>query len=230
MTDRRAMVVLLSGRGSNYQALRQAESEGRLGGAIAGVISDKPDAAGLQHAQQNGVRTICVNRSAHADRSAFESALADAIAASSAHWIVMAGFMRILSADFVVRHAGRMVNIHPSLLPRHRGLNTHQRVLDAGDREHGASVHFVTAELDGGPVIAQARLPVSADDTAERLAKRLLPLEHRLFPATMALLLRSSVEARNESILINGKKISKPLLLGRDLGDDGHLLDRRCGG
>ncbi|HMA99068.1 MAG TPA: phosphoribosylglycinamide formyltransferase [Wenzhouxiangella sp.] len=226
--DRRGIVVLLSGRGSNYQALRLAESSGRLGGSIRGVISDRPEAGGLARALRDGVPAVCVDRSAHAERSGFEITLAETIAASGAYWIVMAGFMRVLSAHFVTEHAGRMVNIHPSLLPRHRGLKTHQRVLDAGERDHGASVHFVTAELDGGPVIAQAHLTVEPDDTPERLAERLLPLEHRLFPATMALLLRSPVEARNGTVLVKGKKIDAPLVLGRDLDDGGDLLDRFC--
>ncbi len=223
------MVVLLSGRGSNYRALQQARTDGRLDGEIAAVVSDRPDAAGLDLARRDGIETFPVARDHHRDRSAFEQALADAIAASDARWIVLAGFMRVLSASFVEAHAGRMVNIHPSLLPRHRGLHTHQRVLDAGEAEHGASVHFVTPELDGGPVISQVRLQVEPGDTAESLAERLLPLEHRLFPATMALLLRYPVEARDDSIFMQGKTLSGPLVLGRDLSDDGRLLDQLAG-
>ncbi|MFW5815810.1 MAG: phosphoribosylglycinamide formyltransferase [Wenzhouxiangella sp.] len=223
------IVVLLSGRGSNYRALRQAQADGRLDGEIAAVISDQPDAAGLDLARADGIEAVCVARAQHRDRTAFEHALAEAIAASGAYWIVLAGFMQVLSAPFVQAHAGRMVNIHPSLLPRHRGLNTHQRVLAAGETEHGASVHFVTAELDGGPVISQAHLPVEPGDTADSLAARLLPLEHRLFPATMALLLRYPVEARDEKISIQGKILSAPLVLGRDLADDGRRLDRLAG-
>ncbi|NDY96552.1 phosphoribosylglycinamide formyltransferase [Wenzhouxiangella limi] len=232
MTEKSAqrIVVLLSGRGSNYRALRQAQADGRLDGEIAAVVSDQPDAAGLGLARDDDIETFCVPRAQHPDRTTFEQALAEAIAASGAHWIVLAGFMRVLSARFVQAHAGRMVNIHPSLLPRHRGLNTHQRVLAAGESEHGASVHFVTPELDGGPVISQVRLKVEPGDTADQLAERLLPLEHRLFPATMALLLRYPVEARDESISIQGKTLSAPLVLGRDLSDDGRLLDRRAGG
>lgn len=218
------IVVLLSGRGSNYRALRRAQADGRLDGQIVAVISDRPDAAGLALAREDGIDTLCIQREDHPDRDSFEQALAEAIAASGAHWIVLAGFMRVLSAGFVEAHAGRMINIHPSLLPRHRGLHTHQRVLDAGETEHGASVHFVTPELDGGPVISQVRLAVDAGDTAESLAKRLLALEHRLFPATMALLLRYQVEVGDETITIQGKKLVGPLLLGRDLCDDGRLL------
>lgn len=216
--------MLLSGRGSNYQALHLAQEEGRLGGRILGVISDQPGAPGLARARQNETPAECIDRSLHPARSSFESSLSQAIAYSGAYWIVLAGFMRVLSAEFTSHHAGRIINIHPSLLPRHRGLNTHQRVIEAGDPEHGASVHFVTAELDGGPVISQARLTVTPKDSPEGLAARLLPLEHRLFPATMALLLREQVEARNESIFISGKTLDQPLLLGRDLDDRGHLL------
>ncbi|MEE4637416.1 MAG: phosphoribosylglycinamide formyltransferase [Wenzhouxiangella sp.] len=218
------IVVLLSGRGSNYRALRQAQRDGRLGGEIAAVISDRSDAAGLRSAREDGIRTFCLARDRYPHRDDFERALTETINASGAHWIALAGFMRVLSARFVDAHAGRMVNIHPSLLPRHRGLRTHQRVLDAGEAEHGASVHFVTPKLDGGPVLSQVYLNVETDDTAETLAERLLPLEHRLFPATMALLLRYSVEARDESIKIHGKSLAAPLVLGRDLSDDGRLL------
>jgi len=220
----RQIVVLLSGRGSNYRALRQAQTDGRLDGDITAVISDQTDAIGLKLARQDDIEAICVPRDRFNDRAAFEQALAKTIAESRAHWIVLAGFMRVLSAKFVEAHAGRILNIHPSLLPRHRGLHTHQRVLDAGETEHGASVHFVTAKLDGGPVISQVRLAVEPGDTAETLAERLLPLEHRLFPATMALLQRYPVEARNESITIEGKPQVAPLVLGTDFADDGRLL------
>lgn len=225
--DRRRIVVMLSGRGSNYRALRQAEQDGRLGGAIAGVISDRVDAAGLDLARDDGVDAVCIARQRYPDRAAFEQALTVALGAFHAHWIVLAGFMRVLSAGFVQAHAGRMINIHPSLLPRHRGLHTHQRVLEAGESEHGASVHFVTPELDGGPVLSQVRMPVLPGDTAESLAARLLPLEHRLFPATMALLLKQPVEVGDERIEINGKALARPLELGVDLSDDGRLVGER---
>ncbi len=218
---------MLSGRGSNYQALHQAQQDRRLEGRILGVISDQPGAPGLERARQNLTPAECIDRSQHETRNDFESSLSWAIAQSRAYWIVLAGFMRVLSAEFTSSHAGRIINIHPSLLPRHRGLNTHQRAIEAGDSEHGASVHFVTAELDGGPVISQAKLPIMAQDSPDGLAARLLPLEHRLFPATMALLLRSQVEAGNESISINGKTLDRPLLLGRDLDDSGRLLNAR---
>lgn len=224
---RAGMIVLLSGRGSNYQALQQACRDARLAGEITAVLSDRPDAAGLGLARADGVDAICINRRQYPDRESFEQALATAIAAARSRWIVLAGFMRVLSREFVEAHQGRMINIHPSLLPRHRGLHTHQRVLEAGECEHGASVHFVTPELDGGPVISCVRMPVQPDDTPESLAARLLPLEHRLLPATMALLLTQSVELRNETLFLQQQKCFQPLELGRDLSDDGRLLSQR---
>lgn len=219
------LVVCLSGRGSNYRALRQAELDGRLPGRIEAVISDRLDAAGLHQARSDGVDSLCISRSSYPDRDSFEQALATAIDASRPRLIILAGFMRVLSPGFVRRYTGRMINIHPSLLPLHRGLHTHQRVLDAGETEHGASVHFVTPELDGGPVISQVRMPVAADASAADLAERLLPLEHRLLPATVALLLHYPVELRDEKIILNQETLAHPLQLDRDLADDGHLLE-----
>lgn len=220
-------MVLLSGRGSNYRALHQAQLEGRLQGEIIAVISDRIDAAGLALAREDGVDTVCVERRRYPDRDSFEAALGVAISGFDAHWIVLAGFMRVLSAGFVQAHHGRMLNIHPSLLPRHRGLHTHQRVLEAGEKEHGASVHFVTPELDGGPIISQVCMQVEPGDSPETLAERLLPLEHRLFPATMALLLSEPVELRDDIISIQNHKLQQPLVLGADLSDDGRLLGAR---
>jgi phosphoribosylglycinamide formyltransferase 1 len=218
------LVVLLSGRGSNFRALHKAQEKGWLGGRIVAVISDRAGSQGLERARALGLDTVCLERARHDNRESFETSLSSAIDGFDPALIVLAGFMRVLSAAFVSRYPARMINIHPSLLPRHRGLNTHQRVLDAGEREHGASVHFVTPQLDGGPVISQVRMAVASQDTAEILADRLLPLEHRLLPATVALLLHSLVEVRNETISIDNKKVARPLLLGRDLDDHGHRI------
>lgn len=215
--DRRALVVLLSGRGSNFAALQRAEKAGWLGASIAGVISDRPRARGLALARDLGIDAVGVDRSAHADRDAFEASLSAAVDGFQPGYIVLAGFMRVLSAGFVKHYAGRLINIHPSLLPRHPGLNTHQRALDAGEAEHGASVHFVTPDLDCGPVISQVRIAIRPDDTATTLAERLLPLEHHLLPATMALLLRSRVEVADDSIDIDGHGLDCPLELDVDL-------------
>lgn len=224
------LVVLLSGRGSNLKAIQGAINAGRLQARIASVISDRPGAPGLRLAAEAGIDTAELDRARFADRAEFETTLSAAIEGFEPRYIVLAGFMRVLSAEFVDRHLGRLVNIHPSLLPRHRGLDTHQRVLDAGEREHGASVHFVTPDLDAGPVISRATIEIRPEDTPESLADRLLPLEHVLYPATLALLLNHRVEFSHETIQIHDQTLDRPLELGRDLGPDGRLLGPSHGG
>lgn len=223
MNGGRRLVVLLSGRGSNCQALLDAAREGWLGFEIAAVISDVPDARGLERARAAKVDTVAFDEKTYPDRAAFESALAGVIEGFAPDRIALAGFMRVLSAEFVDRFEGRMLNIHPALLPRHRGLDTHRRVLEAGESEHGASVHFVTAELDAGPVLSRARVAVEPADTPGILADRVLDIEHRLYPATMALLARCPVEFRDDGIRLDGKPLEVPLELGVDLDDRGHM-------
>lgn len=213
------LLVLISGRGSNLAALAEAADTGRLSQPVLAAISDSPEAAGLGRAAEYGIDRVCVDRGRHPDRASFEASLIAAIEGYDPRYIVLAGFMRVLSADFVNRLRGRMINIHPSLLPRHRGLDTHRKALDAGDLEHGASVHFVTPALDGGPVISQVRMQVRPDDSPEDLARRLLPLEHRLLVRTTALLLTETVEVHDETISINDKTLERPLDLDRDLAD-----------
>ncbi len=213
------LVVLISGRGSNLAALAGAAQAGALPEPVTAAISDQPGAAGLARAAEFGIDRVCVDRRRHPNRAAFEASLEAAIEGYNPRYIVLAGFMRVLSAGFVERRPGRMVNIHPSLLPRHRGLDTHRKALAAGDREHGASVHFVTPALDGGPVISQVRIEVNENDSAEDLARRLLPLEHRLLVGTMALLLTETVEVRDETIHINDQALESPMVLDRDLAD-----------
>jgi phosphoribosylglycinamide formyltransferase-1 len=176
--ERGGIVVLISGRGSNMLAILEA----RPALAVAAVISNEPLAAGLDLARGRGVATRIVDHRAHADRAAFDAALAREIDSFSPNLIVLAGFMRILTDAFVGRYSGRLVNIHPSLLPAFPGLATHRRALEAGVRIHGCTVHFVTPALDGGPIIAQAAVPVAADDTEETLAARVLAQEHRIYP------------------------------------------------
>ncbi|NBB92534.1 MAG: phosphoribosylglycinamide formyltransferase [Gammaproteobacteria bacterium] len=224
------LVVLLSGRGSNFRAIQDAIEGGRLEARIAAVISDRPGADGLALAEQAGIDTVSLERTRFPDRAAYEHALETAIAGFEPRYIVLAGFMRVLGDRFVNRHMGRLVNIHPSLLPRHRGLDTHRRVLEAGEGEHGASVHFVTPALDAGPVISRVQFDVATDDDPDRLADRLLPLEHRLYPATLALLLTHQVELRHETIYIDEYPLETPLEFERDLSSDGRLLARRDGG
>ena len=171
-------VILISGRGSNMQALIDA----RLPGTCTAVISNRPDAAGLSWAAARGVPTLVVDHKAYPSREAFDAALAEAIEARGADLVLLAGFMRILTEDFVRRFAGRLVNIHPSLLPAFPGLHTHAAALQAGVRVHGCTVHFVTPTLDCGPVIVQAVVPVLPGDDAEMLAARVLVQEHLVYP------------------------------------------------
>ena len=176
------VAVLLSGAGSTLRAIVNA----RLNIEIVAVLSDRPDAAGLAFAQASGLSALCIQRRNYASKQAFEAAMIEALLAVKPDLIVLAGFMRVLSAKMVARFAGQMINLHPSLLPKYPGLDTHARALAAGDDEHGASVHWVTAELDGGPVIAQVRTPILPGDTAELLGARLKPLEHALVVSVLA--------------------------------------------
>jgi phosphoribosylglycinamide formyltransferase 1 len=176
------ITVLISGRGSNLAALIDAANAGTIDGAVTHVISNRPDAKGLMYAERNGIATTVVDHRAFASRDAFDAALADAIDAGEPDVIVLAGFMRILGAPFVARYAGRMLNIHPSLLPAYPGTNTHARALADRLARHGCTVHFVTPDVDGGPIVAQAEVPVLPGDDAESLAARVLEAEHRLLP------------------------------------------------
>ena len=173
------IVILISGRGSNMQAIVEA---GIPGARIAAVISNRADAAGLAWAAARGIATEALDHTAYPDRPAFDSALAAVIDRHQADLVVLAGFMRILTPDFTSHYAGRMINVHPSLLPAFSGLHTHQRAIDAGCAVAGATVHFVTAELDHGPIVAQGVVPVLPDDSAASLAERVLRIEHRLYP------------------------------------------------
>jgi phosphoribosylglycinamide formyltransferase-1 len=179
------IVVLISGRGSNLAAMLAAEREGALGGAISAVVSNNADAAGLTTAARHGVATAVVDHRAFSDRGAFEAALAETVDRAEPDLVVLAGFMRVLSADFVSRYEGRILNIHPSLLPAYTGLHTHRRALADGATIHGCTVHFVTADLDGGPIAARQEVPVLAGDDEDTLGARVLEAEHRLLPATV---------------------------------------------
>lgn len=205
------LVVLASGRGSNLQAILDAIASGRLRAEVAGVLSDRPDAVALQRV--DAARQWSASPRGYADRAAFDAALAEAVAGFQPDWIICAGYMRILGADFVARFDGRLLNIHPSLLPRHKGLHTHARALQEGDDEHGASVHFVVPELDAGSVLAQARVPVLADDDPATLAQRVLSVEHPLLIASLQLLAQGRVAEREGQVLLDGHPLFKPLTL-----------------
>ncbi|WP_278621326.1 phosphoribosylglycinamide formyltransferase [Ectopseudomonas oleovorans] len=176
------VVVLISGSGSNLQALIDSVAHDGNPARIAAVICNRAGAHGLERAKQAGIATELLDHKQFDGREAFDAALIQAIDAHQPDLVVLAGFMRILTPGFVQHYAGRLLNIHPSLLPKHKGLHTHQRALEAGDSEHGCSVHFVTEELDGGPLVVQAVLPVMADDTAESLASRVHQQEHLIYP------------------------------------------------
>jgi phosphoribosylglycinamide formyltransferase 1 len=188
-------VVLISGRGSNMSALVEAARSPDFAAEIVLVVSDEPAAPGLAIAREAGVAAEAIDFRAGPGRAAFETALEARLRAERAQIICLAGFMRLLSPAFVERWEGRILNIHPSLLPNLRGLNTHERALGLGLVEHGCTVHFVTAELDAGPIIAQARVPVLPDDDAEALAARVLKEEHRLYPAALNAVARSLIAA-----------------------------------
>ena len=178
------IVVVISGSGSNLQALIDASVASNF--KISRVISNNPDAFGLERAARENIPTSVVNHRDYDSREEFDLALQKAIDESQPDLVVLAGFMRILGPQFVKAYAGRILNIHPSLLPKYPGINTHQRALDAKDKEHGVSIHFVTEELDGGPVIAQERVSVSKEDTADTLAERVLGKEHLLYPKVVS--------------------------------------------
>ncbi len=197
------IVILISGRGSNMQAIVQAAQSQAWPAQIAAVISNKPDAAGLQFAASQGITTAVVESKGFASRDLFDSALQLEIDRYAPDLVVLAGFMRILTPAFVQHYENRIINIHPSLLPSFVGLHTHQQALDAGVKLHGATVHFVTAELDHGPIIDQAAIRVLADDTEDTLAQRLLVKEHHIYPRAVRLFVedRLRIEAGRVSIL-----------------------------
>ena len=176
------ITILISGRGSNMAAVIDAAATGRIEGAVTHVISNRADAGGLAYARQHGIATSVVDHRAHPSRDAFDAALAEAIDRGEPDLVVLAGFMRILGADFVNRYEGRMLNIHPSLLPAYPGTQTHRRVLEDHGQRHGCTVHFVTPDVDGGPIVAQAEVRVFPDDDVATLAARVLEQEHRLLP------------------------------------------------
>ena len=190
------IVILISGRGSNMEAIVRAQQAEAWPARIAAVISNKPDAKGLAFAHANGIPTAVVPNKEFPTREAFDAALQATIDRFEPDLVVLAGFMRILTAPFVEHYAGRMLNIHPSLLPLFPGLHTHRQALDAGVEEHGATVHFVTAELDHGPAVIQARIPVLPGDTEDSLAERLLAEEHVIYPQSVRLFIedRLSIE------------------------------------
>jgi phosphoribosylglycinamide formyltransferase-1 len=211
-----SLAVLCSERGSNLQALIDAANRAELPAKIVAVGSDKPDCLALERARQAGIATCALRPRDFPDRAAFDRALIAEVARFRPDLIVLAGYMRIIDPAVVAPWSTRMINIHPSLLPKYPGLHTHARAIAAGDAEHGASVHFVTAELDGGPVVAQASLPILPDDTPASLAARLLPLEHRLLVATTRRIAEGEIAWIGGRVTRNGKPLTAPLRLDAD--------------
>ena len=206
------VVVLISGGGTNLQALIDGAA-GNLPIEIKAVISNQPDVYGLDRAARAGIETAVLNHRDFADRESFDDALMDLIDSYQPRLVVLAGFMRILTNGFVHHYLGRLLNIHPSLLPKYQGLHTHQRALDAGDREHGASIHFVTEELDGGPIIVQARVPVLDGDDESTLAARVLEKEHVIYPLAVRLYAEGRLKLEQEQVYLDQQPLEKPLLL-----------------
>ncbi len=203
------IVVLISGNGSNLQAILDACNNDAINAKVCAVFSNKADAYGLERARQCQVEAISVNAQDFAERADFDAHLMTRIDAYQPDIIVLAGYMRILSTEFVEHYLGKMLNIHPSLLPKYPGLNTHQRALDAKDTEHGTSVHFVTPELDGGPVILQAKVPVFEDDTAEILNQRIQVQEHRIYPLVISWLADERLKMMNNRAFLDGNILSE---------------------
>jgi phosphoribosylglycinamide formyltransferase-1 len=207
--DRLPAVVLISGSGTNLQAILDAAA-GDLPLDIRAVISNRPDAYGLERAANACIPTRMLDHTLFPDRPGFEAALGELIDSFAPELVILAGFMRILTPEFVARYRGRMVNIHPALLPAYPGLDTHRRVLEAGDAEHGASIHFVTAEVDGGPVFLQARVPVMPGDDPGVLAARVLEQEHRLYPAALQLICAGRIKFHDDRVMLDGLPLARP--------------------
>ena len=208
--------VLISGTGSNLKALIDATGSGALNLDIVRVISNRKDAPGLSHAKNAAIAVNVISHADFPDRPTHDAAITEVLEQEKVELVILAGYMRILSEDFANRYCGRMINLHPSLLPLYKGLDTYNRVLQAGDTETGASIHFVTAGLDSGPIISQVRIPVLPDDDTASLSARLGPLEHKLVVATVELFCKRKVLYEQGAVLYRGQAIEQPLQLKHD--------------
>jgi len=212
MSERCKTAILISGSGTNLQAFIDAVSHGNLRLDLSVVLSNKPDAFGIVRARDAGIPTTCIEHGHYADRESFDRAVAAKLDKWQPDLLILAGFMRILSAGFVDHYAGRILNIHPALLPAYPGLDTHQRVLEAGDEWHGSTVHFVTEELDGGPRILQGRLPVIAGESSGQLAARVQTIEHQIYPEAAGWVGEGRVEFRDGRTWIDGAVVDDPIV------------------
>jgi len=205
------IVVLISGNGSNLQAIIDIIKNESLPAEIKTVISNRPNAFGLQRASDAGINTDTIDHTQYADRASFDIELQQCIDQYKPKLVVLAGFMRILTAEFVNHYHGRLINIHPSLLPDFPGLDTHQRAIDAKKTTHGASIHFVTDELDGGPVISQIKVPVLTQDNADTVMERVREQEHILYPQTVKWFIEGRIETKDKQVIFDGKPLENPL-------------------
>ena len=203
------ILVLISGSGTNLQAIIDACKADGYPGQVVGVISNQADAYGLTRAEESNIPNELLSHKAFDSRELYDQALIEKIDAFQPDLVVLAGFMRILTPAFVQHYQGKLINIHPSLLPKYQGLNTHQRAIDNGDKEHGVSVHFVTEELDGGPVILQAKVPVFEEDTSVQLAMRVHEQEHRIYPLVVKWFCEKRLHMQNEQAIFDGKVLPK---------------------
>lgn len=206
------LAILISGGGTNLQAFIDAVAHGALDVEIAVVVSNRPDAYGLTRARDANIPTEYVQNEDFPDRAAFDEALANTLSRYKPDLVILAGFMRILTSAFVKRFEGKILNIHPALLPKYPGLNTHQRVIDAGEQWHGSTVHFVTEELDAGPRILQGRVPVLSGDTESLLSARVQAAEHKIYPRAAALFASGRLEYRDGEPWLDGSKLDEPVL------------------
>ncbi len=207
------ITVLISGRGSNMQAIHRACENGTLQAKVTHVISNVTNAGGLEYARHHGINTTVVNHKEYSNREAFDQALIEAIDCSTpAQLVLLAGFMRRLTVEFTQHYQHRLLNIHPSLLPRHPGLNTHARAIEASDRWHGCTVHYVNEALDGGPVIARAVVPIKNGDNVDSLSARVLAAEHKLYPTVVQMCLHGTVACQDSHVKVNDKAALNPLL------------------
>jgi len=216
MAGRCRAAIMISGSGTNLQAFIDQVADGRLDLDLAVVFSNKPDAFGLERARRAGIPTVSIEHGSFPDRDSFDRAVAERLDEFQPGLIVLAGFMRILGAGFVNHYAGRILNIHPALLPKYPGLDTHQRVIDAGDEWHGSTVHFVTEELDGGPRILQGRLRVRAGESAGELRDRVQAVEHQIYPMAAGWVGSGKAEYRDGETWIDGRPAAEPVVMTFD--------------
>ncbi|WP_144393309.1 phosphoribosylglycinamide formyltransferase [Pleionea sediminis] len=207
------VVVLISGEGSNLQTLIDESAQGTLPVSIEAVISNRPDAGGLKRAQRANIPTHIIDHTEFSDRYSFDIQIIDAILKYNPDLVILAGYMRIMTPDLVNRFSGRMINIHPSLLPKYPGLKTHQRALENGDSEHGSTVHFVTEVLDGGPVIAQSKLNITNDDNETTLIQKIKRLEHKLYPHVIQWFADNRLALRDNQTYFDGEKLQHPIII-----------------